>query len=81
MAGPQSAGLIGGAVMVSEGNAVVKDNDIQDPALRIEPKLTALVADRLKASGSIKIADRAAKLDDEASLSKDARTEGHGAGC
>ena len=69
-------GLIGGAVMVSEGNAVVKENDIQDPALRIEPKLTALVADRLKASGSIKMADRATKLDDEASLSKDAGHKG-----
>jgi hypothetical protein len=28
-------GLIGGAVMISEGNAVVKDNDIPDPAVAI----------------------------------------------
>ena len=69
-------GLIGGAVMVSEGNAVVKDNEIPDPALRIEPKLSALVSERLAASGVTRIADRAAKLDDEDSLSRDAGHKG-----
>src|SRR5882724_7156279 len=56
-------GLIGGAVMVSDGNTIIKENDVPDPALLIEPKLTALVTDRLKASGAAKIADRAAKMD------------------
>jgi hypothetical protein len=69
-------GLIGGAVMVSDGNAIVKENEIPDPVLRIEPKLTALVAERLKATGTTKIANRAAKLDDEASLSKDTGNKG-----
>jgi hypothetical protein len=69
-------GLIGAGVMISEGNAVVKDNDIPDPALRIEPKLSTLVAGRLAASGVTRIADRAAKLDDEDSLSKDAGHKG-----
>ena len=69
-------GLIGGAVMVSEGNALVKDNDIPDPALRIEPKLTALITDRLKSSGATRIADRVAKMDDEESLSRDAGRKG-----
>lgn len=69
-------GLIGGAVMVSDGNTIVKENDIPDPALQIEPKLTALVTERLKASGATKVAGRAAKLDDEQSLSKDAGHKG-----
>ena len=62
-------GLIGAGVMISEGNAVVKDNDIHDPAIEIAPKLTALVADRIKAMGTSTIAGRPAKQDDEASLS------------
>jgi len=69
-------GLLGGAGMVSDGNTIVKENEIPDPALRIEPKLTALVGERLKVSGTTKIADRAAKMDDEESLSKDSGHKG-----
>jgi hypothetical protein len=69
-------GLIGGAVMISEGNAVVKDNDIPDPAVQIAARLTPLVADRVKSSGTVAIAARPAKLDDEVSLSRDAGHKG-----
>jgi hypothetical protein len=69
-------GLLGAGLMISDGNTVVRENDIPDPALAIETKLTPLIADRLKASGTTRIADRDAKRDDEASLSKDAGSKG-----
>jgi hypothetical protein len=74
--GKAAFGLIGAGLMISEGNAVVKDNDLPDPSLRIEAKLTERLADHLKASGATKIAGRPAKLDDEASLSRDAGSKG-----
>jgi len=69
-------GMFGGALMVSDGNQLVRENGLKDPALTIEPKLTVLVTERLKAAGTTKVADRAAKLDDEASLSKDVGKKG-----
>lgn len=69
-------GLLGGAMMISDGNTIIRENEIPDPALRMETKLAAVVAGRLKASGSTRIADRLAKLDDEASLARDAGQKG-----
>jgi hypothetical protein len=69
-------GLIGGAVMISDGNTIVRENDIPDPALEMEVRLAALVTDRLKVSGSTRTANRNAKLDDEESLSRDAGRKG-----
>lgn len=69
------AGAICSAIC-ADGGAIVRDNEIRDPVLTMAPKLTAVVSEKLKPSGTARIADRPRNLDDEASLSRDAGGKG-----
>lgn len=44
-------GAIGGVAMITEGNKLVADNHLADPALAIAAKLTPVVAEKMKTAG------------------------------
>jgi hypothetical protein len=50
-------GAIGGGIALSEGNKIIRDNDVPDPAVAIAAKLSPLLATRLSASGVDTITD------------------------
>ena len=73
--GKAGFGLFGGLAAQADGNAIVRENGIPDPALQIQARLTALLSDRLQPSTTNSITGRPTKLDDVASLSRDAGSD------
>jgi hypothetical protein len=65
-------GLAGAATMQADGNTIVRENAIPDPAIEIAAKLTAHFSEILQPSATARIADRPTKLDSVANLSRDA---------
>jgi hypothetical protein len=62
-------GLIGAGVMLSEGNAVIAQNDVPDPAQAVAAKLAPMLSAKLMAPGVNFLKDRDAKGDTEDVLS------------
>src|SRR4051812_4774011 len=50
--GKAGFGLFGGLAAQADGNTIVRENGIPDPALEIQAKLTTLVSDRLQPSAT-----------------------------
>ena len=51
-------GGLGGLAAIGEGNDVIRNNDVPDPAVTVAAKLSPLLTARLNASGADNIADR-----------------------
>jgi hypothetical protein len=64
--GKAAFAILGAALMISEGNSIVKDNEIPDPAVVISKDL----AKRLESARSVKIVEKpvSAKADDVSAL-------------
>ena len=70
--GAAGFGLLGGLAAQHDGRTIVRENAVPDPALQLQEKLTALLSARLQPSAINSITGRPTKLDDVASLSRDA---------
>lgn len=69
-------GAIGGSVATDNGNQLVRDDAIPDPALNISAKVRPQVEGLLKPSAENVLSDVNTKLTDEAALSKAAGNSG-----
>jgi hypothetical protein len=69
-------GLVGGSIAVENGNKLVSDDNIPDPALDISTRLSPDVRDALKPSNEKTLSGTDTKMVDEAALSKLAGNSG-----
>lgn len=61
-AGKASFGLIGAAVMISEGNKIIRENEVEDPANYISDQLVSVLSDKY---GLVSIDTNASELESE----------------
>lgn len=74
--GKAALGLLGAAAMITDGNAIIADNQVPDPALRISTDLASALATDIGASETARLADRNTKGDTEDLLSSDVQHNG-----
>ncbi len=75
-AGKAALGMLGGMMMVGDGDTIVKEFGIADPAVAISARLTPMVAARYQTSSTVNLADRDSSDDSVSDLTHAAGGKG-----
>lgn len=74
--GKAMLGGLGAVAVITDGDAIIADNQVPDPAVAISARLAEKLAPAIAASSTVTLSDRDAKGDTEEALSNDVKHEG-----